>query len=402
MGKREMTSVEVRRIERRGLTHVGGCTGLGVNVGPTGAKSWILRVVVGSKRRDIGLGSFTDVSLAQARESGRAARAMVAQGIDPIEHAKQLKSALIASQLSAVTFDKAARDFIEAHESSWRSAKHAAQWRSTLERYALPSIGKMLVRDVALPHVLAILTPIWHSRTETAVRLRARIEAILDAAAARGLRSGLNPARWKGHLDTLLPSPGRIAGKTHHRALPFAQVPAFMAKLVTQNGTGARALEFLVLTAARSGEVRFARASEFDLDLCMWTVPAQRMKAGKEHRVPLSPRAVEIVKSQLAVDTTDEADPLIFASARGRPLSDMTLAAVLKRMEVNGVPHGFRSSFRDFCAEETDFPHEIAEMALAHAVKDKVVAAYLRSDLFDRRRLLMSQWEQFTCNATRA
>jgi integrase len=263
-------------------------------------------------------------------------------------------------------------------------------------------MGVVLVQDVALPQVLAVLEPIWRSKTETASRLRGRIESVLDWAAARGLRKSENPARWKGLLDKLLPAPGKIAKTDHHRALPYTELPDFYKRLSSQDGIGARALQFAILTASRSGEVRGARWSEFDLQSGIWTVPANRMKMGKEHRVPLSDAALSIVKQ---LESTAFSD-YVFPSPRdtkgdtvGTPLSDMTLGAVLKRMGVAAVPHGFRSTFRDWCAEQTDYPREVAEMALAHAIGNKVEAAYRRGDLFDKRKHLMSEWSIFAASA---
>ncbi|WP_307886077.1 tyrosine-type recombinase/integrase [Variovorax boronicumulans] len=261
-----MGALEVSRITRRGMNFVGGVAGLGMNVNADGSRSWVLRARVGGIRRDMGLGGYPDVTLAQARDSARAARAQMKLGLDPIEEGKSLRSALIASRAAAITFTKAASLYIETHEASWKNAKHRQQWANTLDTYAKPEIGSLLVRDVELPQVLKVLEPIWKEKTETASRLRGRIESVLDWATARGYRSGPNPARWKGHLDKLLPAPGKIAKTDHHRALPYRQIGEFMARLRQAEGVGARALEFTILTAARSGEVRGARWSEFDLD----------------------------------------------------------------------------------------------------------------------------------------
>jgi integrase len=384
----ELGALAVQKIARRGITFVGGVAGLGINVTQYGSKSWVLRYQVGGKRRDMGLGGYPDVPLAAAKEAARAARAKLAQGVDPIQDAQAKRSAMIAAQVSATTFSRAADQFVEAHEASWKNVKHAQQWRNTIQTYANPVIGKLLVQDVAVSHVLAILTPIWREKTETASRLRARLQMVLDWATAQGLRSGANPARWRGHLDKLLPAPGRVAKKAHHRALAFATAPAFMRRLRQQEGGGARALEFAVLTAARSGEVRGATWSEFDEESCTWTVPASRMKAGKEHRVPLSEAAMRVYRTQKAMALNE----WVFPGLRDKPLSDMTLSAVLRRMKVDAVPHGSRSTFRDWVAEETGYPNEVAEMALAHTIGDKVEAAYRRGDLLDKRRQMMGDW----------
>lgn len=388
---KELGVLAVKNITRRGTTFVGGVPGLALVVHGSGTRSWILRYKIGGVRRDMGLGSFDDVSLANAREAARAARAKIVAGSDPIQQRKAARSALVAEMATALTFSECATKYMEAHESGWRNPKHAQQWRNTIESYANPVIGQMLVRDVGLPHVMRVLEPIWHLKTETAKRLRGRLESVLDWAITRDLRTGPNPARWKGHLDTLLAQPGKISKTKHHRRLPYTEIPAFMAELRKQAGIGAKALEFTILTAARSGEVRAATWDEFDLKAGLWTVPADRMKAGKEHRVPLTDAALAIVKSQKDVAINQ----FVFPSPRGSVLSDMTLSAVLRRMKVDAVPHGFRSTFRDWAAEKTDYPNEMAEMALAHTISDKVEAAYRRGDLLEKRRQMMQDWADY-------
>ena len=405
--KKELGALTVSRINTPGIHFVGGVSGLLLKVFKPGSRSWYLRYQVGGRRRDKGLGGYPDVTLADAKVAARAARSLIAQGIDPIEHGRAARSKLIADQAAAISFNKAAIQYIETHESGWRNPKHAQQWRNTIETYANPKLGKMLVRDIGLPNILTVLEPIWKTKTETASRLRGRLESVLDWATARGYRSGPNPARWKGLLDTLLPAPGKIAKADHHRALPYTELPTFMKSLAKQEGMGARALEFTILTACRSGEVRGAKWEEFDLEGRVWIVPANRMKAGKEHRVPLSDTAVSIVKAQKATAFCE----YVFPSSQrarnsemeGAPLSDMTLSAVLRRMKVAAVPHGFRSTFRDWCAEQTDYPRDVAEMALAHAIGNKVQAAYRRGDLFEKRKQLMQDWAKFafpTCFLT--
>jgi integrase len=305
-------------------------------------------------------------------------------------HAASELSALAVSRLNQLGFH-----FIRDHAAGWRNPKHAQQWANSLETYAHPVMGALLVRDVELQHVMAVLEPIWQAKTETASRVRGRIEQVLDWATARGFREGPNPARWRGHLDKLLPAPAKVTRVEHHDALPVDQAPSFMARLCAAPGIGARALEFAILTAARSGEVRGTTWDEIDLDAAVWTVPADRMKAGREHRVPLSPAALALLRSLPRWPD----NPLVFAAPRGGVLSDMTLAAVLRRMKVAAVPHGFRSTFRDWAAERTHFPREVAEMALAHAIGDKVEAAYRRGDLFDKRRRLMDDWAVFLDSA---
>ena len=387
-----MGALEVSRIARRGMNFVGGVAGLGLNVNTGGSRSWVFRARVAGVRRDMGLGGYPDVTLAQARELARVARAKIRAGVDPIEEARAARSALIAARMSAVSFSKATEQYLEAHEAGWSNPKHRQQWENTLTTYAGPKIGQMLVRDIELPHVLSVLEPIWREKTETASRLRGRMESVLDWASARGYRSGPNPARWKGHLDKLLPAPGRIAKTDHHRSLPHEDMPAFFAALRQQDGSGARALEFTILTAARSGEARGATWEEFDLTAGKWVIPAGRMKAKKEHRVALSAQAVALLKTQQELRVSD----FVFPSPKeDGMLSDMTLTAVLRRMKVDAVPHGFRSTFRNWTAETTNCPREIAELALAHTVGSEVERAYMRSDLFEKRRVLMQDWADF-------
>jgi integrase len=349
--------------------------------------------MVGGKRRAMGLGGFPDVTLAGAKEAARAARLTIKEGIDPIEATKAKRSALHAARAASITFSEAAAAYIAAMEAEWTNDKHASQWRNTLATYADPVMGKIFVREIEQSHVMRVLEPIWLSKTETATRLRGRIENVLDWARVRGYRSGENPARWRGHLDMLLPTPGKVQKVEHHPALPFDELGPFMSLLRLQEGMGARALEFAILTAARSGEVRGAVWSEFDLADAIWTIPASRMKAKREHRVALSEDAVKLLQSLPA------SVELVFPNNKGEKLSDMTLTAVLRRMGRGGITaHGFRSTFRDWCSERTDYSHDVVEMALAHAIGDKVEAAYRRGDLFDKRRLLMRDWAQFSGN----
>ncbi|MDQ0590986.1 tyrosine-type recombinase/integrase [Variovorax paradoxus] len=389
---KELSALEVGRLRSRpGLHAVGGVPGLYLQVTPTGATTWVLRTMIGSKRRAMGLGGFPGVTLAGARERAREARLQVEQGVDPILARQKAKNALRDEQAKALTFDEAVRRYIDAKSDEWRNVKHRAQWKATLETYASPFIGKMLVADVEQRHVLSVLEPIWKIKTETATRVRGRIETVLDWARVRGYREGDNPARWKGHLDALLPKPGKISKVVHHAALNVDAAAGFISALRQVNGMGARALEFAILTAARSGEVRGALWAEIDLDEGVWTVPAERMKAHKEHRVPLSQHAVKLLKNLPKVEGTD----LVFPAPRGGQLSDMTLTAVMRRMGIDAVPHGFRSTFRDWVAERTNYPRELAEKALAHVLESKVEAAYQRSDMFDRRAHMMAAWAKF-------
>jgi len=388
---KELSALEVSRLTQPGRYAVGVVDGLHLDVTGVGARSWVLRIMVGGKRCDMGLGGFPAVTLAGARDAAREARAKVRAGIHPLEEARAAKSLLRSSQLAAMTFKECGQAYIQAHESGWRNAKHAQQWTNTLETYAYPHLGPMQVRGIALPHILAVLEPIWKTKTETASRLLGRLESVLDWATARGYREGLNPARWRGHLDKLLAKPGKIAKTEHHAALPVAAMGAFMADLRKQAGMGAKALEFTILTAARSGEVRGATLDEIDLDAATWIIPGERMKAGKEHRVPLCQEAVDLLKTLPRFAGSN----LLFTAPRGGQLSDMTLTAVLRRMKVDAVPHGFRSTFRDWAAERTNYPRELAEMALAHTIGDKVEAAYRRGDMFEKRHRMMAEWAKF-------
>lgn len=388
---KELSALEVRNLSEPGTHFVGGVAGLALKIKDTGSKSWVLRAMVGAKRRDYGLGGFPDVTLAMAREAAREARAKIKAGIDPIEEARKARSELKASQAAALSFQKAAEAYIEAHKDGWRNDKHTKQWTATLTTYAYPKIGALLVQDVGLPQVLSVLEPIWTTKTETASRLRGRIEQVLDWATARGHRHGLNPARWRGHLDKMLPKPSKVSRVEHHDALPASELGAFVTNLRRQDGIGARALELAILTATRSGEVRGARWGEFDLDQGLWVIPGHRMKAGREHRIPLSSDAVTLLKALPRHANTD----LVFVGMKGGQLSDMTLLAVTKRMGANCVPHGFRSTFRDWAAECTNYPGELAEMALAHTISDKVEAAYRRGDMFEKRRRMMADWAAF-------
>lgn len=393
MGRKavEKGAIQVARLTKPGMHFVGGVDGLALQVLPSGGRSWILRMTVGSKRRDMGLGGYPDVTLAQAREDARQARAKVKAGIDPIEEAKANASKLKASQASALTFEQCAEAYIKSREPEWKNSKSPIQWRNTLKTYVYPHMGSLLVRDVELPHVLAALEPIWRTKTETASRVRSRIKSVLDYAKARNYRTGDNPAQWSGHLDKILPAPGKIAAVEHFAALPYREMGTFMTRLRQADGIGARALEFAILTAARSGEVRGAVWSEIDLDAGLWVVPGVRMKMEKEHRKPLSKAAIQLLKSLPTVEGTE----YVFPAPRKGKISDATMGAVLERMEINAVPHGFRSTFRDWVAECTNYPSEMAEMALAHTVSDKVEAAYRRGDLYMKRVKMMDDWAKF-------
>lgn len=388
---KELSALQVSRLLDEGHHAVGGVTGLYLYVTSTGARSWVLRIKVGKNRRHMGLGALPTITLAMAREQARVARNEFRAGLDPIAVRRETVSKLIAEHLNVVTFESAASAYIDAHGDTWKNPKHRAQWSSTLTTYAFPVIGGLRTAHVTQAHVLAVLEPIWKTKNETAARLRGRIEAVLDWATVRGYREGENPARWKGRLDKLLPAPGKIQKTVHRKALPIDVVPQFMRDLNHKEGLAARALEFVVLTAARSGEVRGATWSEIDLDAAVWVVPGDRMKAGREHRVPLCAQAVELLKKMPRFVENEH----VFPSPRGKVLSDMALLAVMRRMEVDAVPHGFRSTFRDWVGERTDYPRELAEQALAHTLESKVEAAYRRGDALEKRRAMMQKWSDF-------
>lgn len=375
--------LSARKVDTAGPGRHGDGRGLFLYVKPSGARSWVLRYQVQGRRRDLGLGAYPDVSLAMARDRAAEARRLIAEGEDPITKKRQAKPK---------TFRDAALELIESKRPGWKNAKHAAQWTSTLEAYVFPKIGAVQVAKIETADVISTLTPIWATKPETANRVRQRIEAVIDYASALGIRSGDNPARWRGHLDHLLPKPKKVRAVKHHPALPHAQIADFMADLAKREGVAARALAFTILTAARSGETRGMTWGEVDLDAKVWTIPAGRMKAAKEHRVPLTDEALALL-GRSAESTPDNA--LIFGSEAkpGKPISDMSMTAVLRRMERADITvHGFRSTFRDWAGETTGFPREVIEAALAHGIKDKAEAAYARSDLFDKRRKLMEAW----------
>lgn len=405
---KELGALDVKRLTTPGRWPVGGVDGLALLVKPSGARAWVLRAMVAGKRRDMGMGSYPTVSLAQARAAARTAHATIRDGTDPVEQAQAKRSAAKAAQAAALTFSECARRCIADKAAGWKNAKHGQQWVNTIEQWAGPHIGKLRVRDVGLPQVLAVLQQpadpdkptgptLWQAKTETASRLRGRIETVLAWATVRGLRSGDNPARWRGHLDALLPAPAKVAAIEHHPALAIGEVGRFMVALRQREGLAARALELAALTATRSGEVRGAKWVEFDLATRVWTIPATRMKAGKEHRVPLSDAAVALLQTLPKID----ASALVFPGAthdragNPRPLSDMALSEVMRRMEVAAVPHGLRSTFRDWAGERTAYAREVIEHALAHQLKNKAEAAYARGDLFDKRRRLMADWCAF-------
>lgn len=391
--RNRLSAIKVSGCKDPGYYADGG--NLYLKVGPTGAKSWIFRFTREKRTRDAGLGAYPTISLVRARERADNCRRLVSAGIDPIEAREEERKNKAPPTLS---FRACAEAYLANQEAGWRNPKHRDQWHSTLKTYVYPLLGSLPVDTVTTDHVLQVLEPIWSKKPETASRVRGRIEAVLNSAKARGLRSGENPAQWRGHLDHLLPAKGKVRRVKHHAAMPYKQVPAFMKALRENSSISARCLEFTILTCARTSEALGAQWSEIDFDQKLWTVPADRMKAGKIHRVPLSSRAIAILKEMKAVKRNE----FIFASWKpGRPLSQMTLAMIVRRMGHTVTVHGFRSSFRDWASEETTFSREAAEMALAHTIPDAVEAAYRRGELLRQRRKLMSTWEAFLSNGRR-
>lgn len=416
----ELSALDVKRLAHPGgnrnvLISVGGVSGLHMQLTPKRGRSWVLRAKIGTARRDIGLGGFPAVTLAQAREKAREARDMISQGIDPIEERKAAKAALTAAQRRGLTFADATDKYLAAKLDAFKNAKHRQQWRNTLETYAKPELGEMLVQDIAVQDVLRVLQPLWTDKTETASRLRGRIEAVLSWATVAGHRTGDNPARWAGNLKELLPAPSKVAKEENQPALQIDDAPRWFAALRTREGFGARALEFLAFTALRSQEVRGALWDEIDLDKAVWIIPAVRMKMDREHRVPLSGEALALLQALPRL----EGNPLVFPAARGGQLSDMTLSAAMKRMHKSdiaaggagfvdreskrpAVPHGLRSTFRDWVAERTDYPGDMAEVALAHKISNAVEASYRRMDMIEKRRKMMSDWSGYLAGAERS
>jgi integrase len=361
------------------------------------SRGWVFRFVApDGKRRNMGLGSQYSVTLAEARKQAAILREQVKHPTapnDPLAARQETRLAQKLAKRKHMTFKACALAYIEAHRAEWKSSKHGQQWENTLATYAYPVFGDLPVAAVDEALVLKVLTPIWTTKTETATRLRGRIESVLDWATFNKYRQGENPARWKGHLDNSLAKPEKVSKVQHHPALPYAEIGTFIEELRKRDGLGARALEFAILTAARSGEVRGATWSEIDLTNCLWVIPAERMKMEREHRVPLSDATIELLKALPRV----EGESLIFPSSKpNTPMSDMTLSAVLRRMNRHDITvHGFRSTFRDWAAETTNYPRDKAEMALAHSIGDKVEAAYRRGDMVKKRLRMMNDWAKY-------
>jgi integrase len=391
-----LTALKAERA-KPGLHHDGH--GLYLAVTEKEKRSWVYRYMMAGRAREMGLGPLHTVSLKQARERAHAARLLKLDGVDPIEHRRAARAQTRLDAAKAVTFKECAEGYIKAHRAGWRNGKHSAQWEATLRSYAGPVIGALPVQMIDTALVMKVIEPVWETKSETASRLRARIENVLDWAKVRGYREGENPARWRGHLDHLLPSRGKVHRVEHHAALPFAELPSFLVALREQQGVAARALEFAILTAGRTGEVRCARWSEFDLLNKTWTVPAERMKALREHRIPLSARALAILEGMQAHRYVN--DGFVFpGNKNGRPINDKALLRLLRRMGRGDLTaHGFRATFKTWASERTPFQNEIVEAALAHVVGSKVEQAYQRGDVFEKRRKLMQQWATFCTSA---
>lgn len=392
----KLSQLTVTRTTKPGLYADGG--NLYLQITTAGVKSWLFRYMRNGKPRGMGLGPVHTIGLAEARVLALDCRRQLLAGTDPLDARNAERAAKRVAESNDVTFQHCAEKYIEAHRAGWKNAKHADQWANTLATYAYPVFDSRPVSTIDTALVMRVLEPIWTTKTETASRLRGRIESVLDWATVRGYRSGENPARLKGHLDTLLPKRSRVQKVEHHPALPYADLPEFIKMLCPEAGVAAFALEFLILTATRTNEVIGATWREFDLDEGIWTIPAERMKMRKEHRVPLSMRANALVKAQKEVKQND----YVFPGARkGKPLSNMAMLKLLERMKRDDITvHGFRSTFRDWAGETTHYPREVCEAALAHGIKDKAEAAYARGDLFVKRAALMQDWGKYCQRCT--
>ena len=411
---KELVALEVKRLIKPGWHAVGGVAGLLLQVRPaihantTPPRSWVLRILVAGQRQVIGLGSYPTVTLAMAKEAARELSADARNGVNLIGRKRARKSDSIVLASRQKTFQECTAAYLSAHASDYTNEKHRKQWASTLKAYAFPLIGKLIVADVGTRHILDVLMQqtahrngsrgnLWHIKTETAKRLLDRMRAVLDYATVNEYRSGTNPATWKGHLDTQLPSPGGLKKVKHQPSVPYSQIGPFIAALRLNDCISARALELLVLTGVRSGSVRFAEWSEIDINNKLWTIPAEHTKTKEEHRVPLQPQAIKLLEQLPRFAGTE----IVFSSKRGKALSDMALSQLMRGMRERGeltveaVPHGFRSTFRDWAAEQTSYPDEIRKAASGHAVGDAVKQAYQRTDLLEKRRCLMNNWADF-------
>lgn len=383
------------KIEQQGgKVAIGVADRLTLHVVSDVAMSWIFRYLrKDGTRVPMGLGAYPSTGLAVARAKAQEQRDLLSRGIDPIEHRDALKAADRGEKIDT-TFETQAKAYIESHRRGWSNAKHAQQWENTLKQHAYPVIGNKPVAEIETDHILEVLKPIWLKTPETAGRVRNRIELILDAAKVRKLRDGENPARWRGHLDKLLPSPKKVKPETHHPALDYSNMPTLWPKLVASTRAGNKALRFLILTATRTSEVTGALWDEFDLEAGLWTIPGSRMKAGKPHTVPLSDAALDLLREQEKNKAKGTLAKYVFPGRRG-VMSQMTMAMALRSIDKTCTVHGFRSTFRDWAADETHYPNIVCEKALAHTIPDKVEKAYRRGDLLERRKALMKDWASF-------
>lgn len=390
-----LTALQVKAAKPGDRLSDGG--GLRLDVDRNGNKTWVMRFKspVTGKERYYGIGSARDVGLAEARGVAEAARALIRNGLDPIEHRKSARAEAKVEASKAITFRDYADRFVASRDATWKNPIHRQQWRNTLRDYAYPHLGDLSLSSVDTAAVLNVLRPIWNAKPETASRLRGRIEVILSAAKAEGLRTGENPAAWRGHLDQIFISRKKVRATVHHPALPYSEIPRFMAALRADESTAAALLQFIVLTAARFSEAARAEKSEIKGDV--WVVPAARMKAGREHRVPLSDAALAII----AARTKGEGALLFPGMRKDRPLSDVAVAKVIRRhTALPATTHGFRSTLRDWAGDCTDYPREVAEAALAHAVGDETESAYRRGDALEKRRKLLREWAAFCGSMT--
>lgn len=385
----KLTPEFVATVDKPGMYPDG--LGLYLQVSKWQTKSWLFRYSQNYRLRSLGLGACHTITLTEARKRAKQARQQLLDGLDPIDAKHEKRQMALAARARMMTFDQCATAYIEAHRHGWKNPKHADQWTNTINTYASPTMGSLAVSAIDTALVMKVLQPIWTTKTETATRLRGRIESILGWATVSGYRSGDNPARWRGHLDNLLPKRSKVAKVTHHPALPYSEMAGFIKQLRAQAGVAALALEFTILTATRTGEIIGARWDEIDLSSKTFTIPPERMKAEREHRVPLCTRAIEILKELLPLG-----GEFVFPGLKPKkPLSNMAMLKVLQRMGRGDLTvHGFRSTFRDWAAERTEYPHEMAEMALAHTIDNKVEAAYRRGDLFKKRIRMMQDWQK--------
>jgi integrase len=394
---KRLKDLQIKRLSKSGAYPDG--EGLYLQVRDSGAKDWFYRYEVAGKGRKRGLGSYPTISLDQARDDALECRQLRKSGIDPIDHFKSLEIERDLEKAKSTTFKECAESYIDTHKHGWKDKRHESQWRKSLENYAYPSIGDLPVQSIDIDLVMKVIEPIWFDKTETASRVRQRIENILDWATVRKLRQGDNPALWRGRLDKLLPKRTKVQKPVHFPAMDYRDVPEYFQSLRKKDGIASGALAFVILTATRSSEARSVAVHEIDKTANTWVIPASRMKADREHRIPLAAEALKILDEMEPFKRST--DDLVFPGlTRGNPVSASSILKIVKKHDSSLTVHGFRSSFRDWCAEMTSYPREVAEAALAHAVKDKTEAAYQRGDLFEKRRKLMDHWAQYCLKGT--